>query len=79
VAQKSQRADQPQPARSPLRTWLVYILIAFAVLFAAFNLDRVEVNWIIGTRETPLLVVILLCLALGAGIGWFAARRHYSR
>jgi uncharacterized integral membrane protein len=79
VAQKSQGSDQPQPVRSPLRTWLVYILIAFAVLFAVVNLDQVEVNWIIGTWETPLLVVILLCLALGAGIGWFAARRHSSR
>lgn len=79
MTQQSQRVDQPQPTRSPLRTWLVYLLIAFAVLFAAFNLDQVEVDWIIGTWETPLLVVILLCLALGAGIGWIAARRHSSR
>jgi uncharacterized integral membrane protein len=79
VAQQSQRAEQSQAARRPLRTWLVYFLIAFAVLFAAFNLDQVEVDWIIGTWETPLLVVILLCLALGAGIGWFAARQQSAR
>lgn len=79
MAQQSPRVDQPRAVRSPLRTWLVYLLIAFAALFAAFNLDQVEVDWIIGTWETPLLVVILLCLALGACIGWIAARRASSR
>lgn len=79
MAQQSQSVDQPQPTRNQFRTWLVYLLIAFAVLFAAFNLDQVEVDWIIGTWETPLLVVILLCLALGACIGWFAARRQSAR
>ena len=62
-----------------MRTWLGYLLIAFAVLFAVVNLEEVEVDWIIGTWETPLVVVILLCLALGAGVGWVAARRHRDR
>ena len=31
---------------------------ALVALFAVLNLDEVEVNWIIGTFDTPLIVVI---------------------
>ena len=79
MTERSHQAAQPQPTRSPVRTWLGYLLIAFAILFAVVNLEEVEVDWIIGTWETPLVVVILLCLALGAGVGWVAARRHSAR
>lgn len=41
------------------------LLAAFAVL----NTGKVEVNWVFGTVETPLIIVILVCLALGIAIG----------
>lgn len=41
------------------------LLAAFAVL----NTDEVEVNWVFGTFETPLIIVILVCLAVGLAIG----------
>jgi uncharacterized integral membrane protein len=41
------------------------LLAAFAVL----NTDEVEVNWVFGTLQTPLIVVILVCLAVGIMIG----------
>ena len=61
------------------RAWLSYFLLAFAILFAVLNLDEVEVDWIIGTWQTPLLVVILVSFALGCAAGWIAARRWRAR
>ena len=52
---------------------------ALVTVFAVANLDEVDVNWIIGTWSTPLIVVIVLSAALGAGVGYFAARRRARR
>ena len=76
---QSHPTDQPRATRSPVRTWLVYLLIALAALFAVLNLDEVEVNWIIGTWQTPLLVVILVSVAIGGAVGWIMARRNRAR
>ena len=45
-------------------------------VFAALNLDEVDVNWIFGTWETPLIVVIALSMLIGAGLGHLATRRR---
>ena len=44
-------------------------------VFAALNLDEVEVNWIFGTWDTPLIVVIALSMVIGAGLGLLVGRR----
>ena len=51
-------------------------LAAFGAAFAALNLDEVEVNWILGTWETPLIVVIALSMVIGAALGYLVARRR---
>jgi uncharacterized integral membrane protein len=45
-------------------------------VFAALNLDEVEVNWILGTWETPLIIVIAISMVIGAGLGYLATRRR---
>jgi len=45
-------------------------------LFAVLNLDEVDVNWIVGTGQTPLIVVIAASLLLGSGLGYLLARRR---
>ena len=45
-------------------------------VFAALNLDEVEVNWILGTWDTPLIVVIALSMVIGAGLGLLVGRRR---
>jgi uncharacterized integral membrane protein len=54
---------------------LLYGLVigAFVAVFAVLNLDEVEVNWIFGTAQTPLIVVIAVTFLLGALAGWIAA------
>jgi uncharacterized integral membrane protein len=46
------------------------IIGGVVAVFAVLNLDEVEVNWIVGTSETPLIIVIALSFVLGAGFGW---------
>jgi uncharacterized integral membrane protein len=45
-------------------------------VFAIANLDEVEVNWILATWSTPLIVVIALSMIIGAGLGFLVARRR---
>jgi uncharacterized integral membrane protein len=61
---------------------LLYGLIIGAVVaaFAVANLDEVDVNWLFGTWQTPLIIVIAVSFALGAAAGWIAgAARRKSR
>jgi uncharacterized integral membrane protein len=54
-------------------------MIAFgglAVLFALLNLDEVKVNWLLGTWQTPLIIVIAVAFLLGALAGWLGGRRR---
>lgn len=67
------------PARSReerLRLAGAFALGALVVLFAVLNLDDVQVNWIVATWDTPLIVVILLSLLVGTAIGWIASQRR---
>jgi uncharacterized integral membrane protein len=72
-----------EPAKSSSRkenTRLVVVaaVSAIAALFAVLNLDEVEVNWIIGTWDTPLIIVVALSMVLGAGLGFLVGRRRGS-
>jgi uncharacterized integral membrane protein len=46
--------------------------------FAVLNFDEVEVNWILGTWDTPLIVVIALSMVVGAALGMLVSRRRKS-
>lgn len=50
-------------------------LAGLGVVFAVLNLDEVSVNWIIGTWDTPLIIVIAISVLVGAALGYLAARR----
>lgn len=55
------------------------LLGAFAALFAVFNARQVEVRWIFGDPiQTPLILVIAVCLAVGFAGGWLVAKRRTS-
>lgn len=56
----------------------VIALAVLATLFAVLNLDKVSVNWIVGTWRTPLIVVIAASLLVGAGAGFLLGRRGSS-
>jgi uncharacterized integral membrane protein len=51
-------------------------LAGLGIAFAAVNFDEVEVNWILGTWETPLIIVIAVSMVIGAGLGFLVSRRR---
>ena len=52
------------------------VLAGLGIAFAALNLDDVGVNWILGTWQTPLIVVIALSMLVGAALGFLVSRRR---
>jgi uncharacterized integral membrane protein len=70
----SEGAANTRSARS--RTIAAAVLGGLGVLFAALNVDEVEVNWLLGTWSTPLIVVIAVSMLIGGGLGFLAARRR---
>jgi uncharacterized integral membrane protein len=57
----------------------VGVLAAVGGVFGALNLEEVDVNWILGTWETPLIVVIALSMVIGAALGLLISRRRGDR
>jgi uncharacterized integral membrane protein len=58
-----------------LRLVLVGLLSGLAVAFALLNTGHVEVDWILGSWSTPLIVVIVVSLLVGALLGFTVAKR----
>ncbi|HEX3874415.1 MAG TPA: hypothetical protein VHW26_09745 [Solirubrobacteraceae bacterium] len=47
-----------------------------AVLFAVLNLQRVQMDWIVTSTRTPLIVVIVLFGVIGFLVGFVVANRR---
>ena len=58
------------------RSGALVILAVLITLFAVLNVKDVEVNWIFGTFETPLIIVIVVSLLVGVLFCHFAEARH---
>lgn len=54
----------------------VLVLGGIGIAFAALNVDEVEVNWILGTWQTPLIVVIALSMVIGTALAYLVLRRR---
>jgi uncharacterized integral membrane protein len=49
------------------------------LIFMALNSQKVEVNFIFGSAQMPLIFALLIAAALGALVGWAAPRLRSSR
>jgi uncharacterized integral membrane protein len=65
----------PPSRRDQARTVGLLVLTGLGVLFAVLNFEEVEVNWLLGTWSTPLIIVIAISFLLGSGVGYLVARR----
>jgi uncharacterized integral membrane protein len=72
----------PKPKRSRREQARTAGFVVFAVLitlFAVLNLDSVEVNWIFGTGEAPLIIVIVVSVLVGIVLTYLVDRRASSK
>lgn len=83
-ASGSARSDPASPAGArargrtraeQARLAVAAVLGGLTVAFALLNTDEVEVDWIFGTFNTPLIVVIVVSLLIGALFGFALGRR----
>jgi uncharacterized integral membrane protein len=70
--------DKPDKAGNA-RVAVAAVVGGIAAIFAVINLDKVEVNWLIGSWQTPLILVIVLSMLLGAGLDRLLVRRARKR
>ncbi len=65
--------------RENARLLVVITVSALVAVFAVLNTGSVEVNWIFGTFETPLIIVIVACIGVGLAFGYGLARLDARR
>jgi uncharacterized integral membrane protein len=70
--------DKPEKGAGA-RVGAAAVLGGVAAVFAVINLDDVKVDWLVGSWQTPLIVVIVLSMLLGAGVDRLLVRRARRR
>ena len=60
--------------RPEWKTWLAIGLGVVLVIFIGLNSQDVEVDFLVGSAEAPLIVALLIAGGLGALIGWLVPR-----
>jgi uncharacterized integral membrane protein len=79
----SVQASGPQhPKRSNRDTARMAGMVVLAVLitlFAVLNTESVEVDWIFGSGEAPLIIVIVISVLVGVVLSYLASVRAGRR
>jgi uncharacterized integral membrane protein len=73
------QAQAKRSRRDTARTAAMLVLAVLATLFAVLNVKQVEVNWIFGKSNTPLIIVIVVSLLVGILFTHFAEARNRRR
>jgi uncharacterized integral membrane protein len=77
-ASTKKKADR-RTRRERSRTAAAVILAILITLFAVLNVKDVKVNWIVGSGQAPLIIVIVVSLLVGALLAHFAERRSAKK
>jgi uncharacterized integral membrane protein len=75
----AKRAEDKPDKTAGGRVAAAAVLGGIATIFAVVNLDDVKVDWVIGSWQTPLIVVIAVSMLLGAGLDRVLVRRARKR
>ena len=80
MAVQAPQAQAPKRTRRErARTGGLIVLAVLFTVFAVLNLEKVSVDWIVGTTRTPLIIVIAVSLLVGVVFTHFAERRAAKR
>ncbi|HWJ49774.1 MAG TPA: hypothetical protein VNR42_02060 [Solirubrobacteraceae bacterium] len=78
-SEKSSKKAAKRSRGELARTSALVILAVLITLFAVFNLKDVKVNWIFGSGNAPLILVIVLSLLVGIVLTYFVERTARRR
>ncbi|HSI79950.1 MAG TPA: LapA family protein [Solirubrobacterales bacterium] len=79
MAQPPQAEGRSKAGRGP-RFWIAVVAVIVLAIFVIQNSQRVEVDFLFTTTETPLVFALLIAGVLGAVIGWAVPRiRSHDR
>lgn len=75
------RAGRPSKrSRAEIARTSVFVVLAILItLFAVLNVKSVEVNWIFGSSEAPLIIVIVISFLIGVALTYLVQRRTRKR
>ncbi len=76
MSEPTQTPEHQRGRREMVRTGGLVLLAVLMTLFAVLNLKEVEVNWIFGKSDTPLIIVIVVSLLVGILLTHFAELRY---
>lgn len=65
--------------REQTRLVAMVALTALVTIFAVLNVDRVRVDWIVGSWRAPLIIVIAVTLLVGIVLGALGQRASSKR
>ncbi len=71
--------ESKRSRREVARTAGLVVLAVVITLFAVLNLESVKVNWIFGTGEAPLIIVIVVSALFGIVLTYLVDRRTSKR
>jgi uncharacterized integral membrane protein len=72
-------ASEQRSRREIVRTSALVVLAVLVTLFAVLNTEQVKVDWIFGSGDAPLIIVIVISLLVGVILTHFAERRGSKR
>jgi uncharacterized integral membrane protein len=80
MSQQAQGSPEQKRSRREQARTAGFVVLAVAItLFAVLNLESVKVNWIFGTGEIPLIIVIVVSALFGIVLTYLVDRRASKR
>jgi lipopolysaccharide assembly protein A len=80
MSEVTQGPKQPKRSRREMtRLVAIAVLAVVITLFAVLNVEDVKVDWIVGSGEVPLIIVIVISLLVGVLLTYLAGRRTAKR
>jgi len=74
VEQKPKRSG-----RDESRLAAIVVLAVLGTAFALENRGKTKINYVFGSGHPRQIFVIVFCIAIGIGLGWFAGRRRSAK
>ncbi len=74
--QVTRREEAAIRRRQTMRLGAMAIVVAVAAALIIDNRHDVRLSYLVGEREAPLIVALLVAVAVGIALGWMARRNR---